>query len=116
MTSVADYIIVADGIFNTGVVEGFFQFTPPPKYDIGSRVVLSFMAGTLDIAQFPVSFAVQINSKTVLDYSVGQPLFPQVMQEVVEAGLIKPGINEIVFSSTPHMRFSDVVLLIGVLV
>ena len=119
MTSVADYMIVADDQFHTGVVEVFFQVKPRPNYDPGSRVVLSFIAGTNNAVpglQFPVSFAVMINNKVVLEYSTDAPLFAQTMHEVIEAGLIKKGLNEIIFSSTPHMIFSDVVLLIGAFV
>lgn len=113
MARVADYSIIADG----WVVEAnqdTINFNVPSTIDAGSRTVLGFMlkVGNLD----DMTLKLRINGTEVWNWSwSGSSDDPaRFFQEVVAAGVVKPGANVFSFdSSSGDFRFvelSDIVI------
>jgi hypothetical protein len=113
MPRVADYSIVADGWVIAGV-QDTRNFEVPSTIDAGSRSILGFM---LDVEnQDDMTITLRLNGTKVWTWSYsGASSHPvRFFQEVVAAGVVKPGTN--VFSidtSSGEKRFvqlSDIVV------
>ena len=114
MTRVADYSIVADG-WVVETAQDTRTFDVPSNIDVGSRSVLSFMLQAEHSDD--MSLTVRLNGIEVWNWNyTGDSRHVQFFQEVVAAGVVKPGKNTLSFDSssgeTPYVALSDIVVLL----
>jgi hypothetical protein len=113
MARVADYSIVADG-WVVEATQDTRTFEVPSNVDAGTRSVLSFMIQAWHSDD--MSLSVRLNGTKVWDWNyTGDSRHVQFFQEVVEAGLVKPGTNTLSFESSSgdyrYVALSDIVVL-----
>ena len=113
MPTIADYSIIADAWFNEKDTDTV-KFSVPANIDPGSRAVLGFMFKVW--CDEALSLEVRINGIKVWSWQCdsGDSFPARFFQEVVAAGVVKPGSNVFSFSSSSGSfrsdQFSDVVV------
>jgi hypothetical protein len=113
MARVADYSIIADG----WVVEApkdTINFEVPSTIDAGSRAILGFMLDVDNLDDMTLTIRLNGTKVWTWNYSGGSSLPVRFFQEVIPAGVVKPGTNVFSFdSSSGDYRFvqlSDIVV------
>jgi hypothetical protein len=113
MARVADYSIIADG----WVVEAnkdTVNFEVPSNIDAGSRSILGFMLDVHNLDDMTLTIRVNGTKVWTWHYSGGSSHPVRYFQEVIPAGVVKPGMNVFSFdSSSGDVRFvqlSDIVI------
>ncbi len=111
MARVADYSIIADG----WIVESThdtINFDVPSTIDAGSHSILGFMLQVKNLGD--ISLSVRLNGAQVWIWNYSDGAREGYFQEVIAAGVVKPGANALSFeSSSGDLRFvqlSDIVL------
>jgi hypothetical protein len=112
MARVADYSIVT----NAWVIEAAqhsINFDVPSNIDPGSRSILTFMLQVYHLDD--MTLVVRINGSEVWNWTyTGDSKTVMFFQEVVAAGVVKPGTNIFSFHTTTDdataVQFSDVVV------
>jgi predicted aldo/keto reductase-like oxidoreductase len=112
MARVADYSIVTDA-WVIEAAQHSINFDVPSNIDPGSRSVLNFMLSVDHIDD--MTLVVRINSSEVWNWTYkGDSQTVMFFQEVVSAGVVKPGTNTFSFHTTTDdataVQFSDVVV------
>jgi hypothetical protein len=113
MARVADYSIIADG----WVVEAnqdTINFDVPSTIDGGSRAILGFMLDVDNLDDLTLTLRLNGTKVWTWHYSGGSSYPVRYFQEVIPAGVVKPGKNVFSFdSSSGDVRFvqlSDIVV------
>ncbi|HTJ30940.1 MAG TPA: hypothetical protein VL346_10580 [Acidobacteriaceae bacterium] len=112
MPRVADYAIITDA-FVLEFHQHIIDFTVPANIDPGSRCVLGFMVKAEHVDD--MTLTIHINDAEVVEqrFSGGFETF-RFFQEVVAAGVVKPGSNQFIFHTTTTdaaaVQISDAVL------
>ncbi|HSF32542.1 MAG TPA: hypothetical protein VLK82_18985 [Candidatus Tectomicrobia bacterium] len=113
MARVADYSIIADG----WVVEAqkdTINFEVPSNIDAGSRAILGFMLDVHNLDDMTLTIRLNGTKVWTWNYSGGSSHPARFFQEVIAAGVVKPGTNVFSFdSSSGDYRFvqlSDIVV------
>lgn len=113
MARVADYSIVADG-WVVEATQDTRNFEVPSTIDAGSRSILGFM---LDVAnQESLTLTLRMNGTKVWTwhYSGGSSHPVRFFQEVIPAGVLKPGTNVFSIDSSSSekwfVQLSDIVV------
>jgi hypothetical protein len=112
MARVADYSIVTDS-WVIEVSQHSINFDVPSNIDPGSRCVLNFMLQVYHLDD--MTLVVRINGTEVWNWTYkGDSKTVMFFQEVVAAGVVKPGANTFSFHTTTTdataVQFSDVVV------
>lgn len=111
MAKVADYSIIADAWAIEGI-KNKIEFEVPSNIDAGSRSILGFMLQLGSIED--MTLTLKMNGEKVWSWNFpdGQQL--RFFQEVIPAGLLKPGTNNFTFHSTSEsarfVQLSDIVV------
>lgn len=111
MARVADYSIIADGWvveFNQDTI----NFSVPSNVDAGSRCVLGFMLHVDNLDD--LFLKLRLNGTEVWNWNYSSDDRIQFFQEVVAAGVLKPGNNVFSFDSSSGdfslVELSDIVI------
>ena len=111
MARVADYSIVADG-WVVEATQDTINFQVPATIDAGSRSILGF---TLQVDNLDdLTLTLRLNGTKVWTWNYPDGNRVQFFQEVIAAGVVRPGTNVFSFeSSSGDFRFvqlSDIVV------
>jgi hypothetical protein len=111
MPRVADYSIIADG----WVVEASkdtINFEVPSNVDAGSRSILSFMLHVDNLDD--TTLTLRMNGTAVWNWNYSDGNRVRHFQEVIPAGVVKPGTNVFSFDSSSGdfrlVELSDIVV------
>jgi hypothetical protein len=107
MARVADYAIVADSWVVDGV-KNEISFTVPSNIDAGSRSVIGFMLKTDHLDAMTLTLRMNGFEIWNWSWSGGSDDPARFFQEVVAAGVVKPGRNVFSFdTSSGDARFTE---------
>lgn len=111
MARVADYSIIADG-WVVEASQDTINFEVPSTVDAGSRSVLGFIIQVNNLDDTDMTLRLNGQKVWTWHYSEGKRIM--FFQEVIGAGILKPGTNVFSFdSSSGDFRFvqlSDIVV------
>jgi len=111
MARVADYSIIADG-WVVEASQDTISFEAPSTVDAGSRSVLGFMIQVNNLDD--TNMTLRLNGQKVWTWQYSEGKRIMFFQEVIGAGILKPGTNVFSFdSSSGDFRFvqlSDIVV------
>jgi len=111
MARVADYSIIADG-WVVEATQDTVNFEVPSTIDAGSRSILGFMLEVDNLDD--LTLTLRLNGTKVWTWSYSEGDRVRFFQEVIAAGVVKPGANVFSFeSSSGDFRFvqlSDIVV------
>ena len=113
MARVADYSIIADG-WVVEATQDTMNFNVPSNIDAGSRAVLGFMLKVENLDDMTLKLRMNGTEVWSWTWSGSSDLPTRFFQEVIAAGVVKPGSNVFSFdSSSGDFRFvqlSDIVI------
>ncbi len=111
MARVADYSIIADG-WVVQATQDTINFQVPSNIDAGSRSILGFMLHVNNLDD--LTLTLRLNGTKVWNWNYTGGNRFQFFQEVVGAGVVKPGENVFSFESSSgdfHLvELSDIVV------
>lgn len=112
MPRVADYSVLRDAWWTEGSSPDPIKFTVPNNVDAGSRSILGFVLHTWN--EDDMSLTIRVNGTPVWDWTYKDGVRFAYFQEVLAAGLVKPGDNTLSIDSSSGdfrmVRVSDVVI------
>src|SRR5258707_128346 len=107
MARVADYAIVADNWVVDGT-QNQINFNVPSNIDAGSRCVIGFMMKTDHLDAMTLKLRMNGTEIWNWSWSGGSNDPARFFQEVVAAGVVKPGTNVFSFdTSSGDFRFTE---------
>ena len=107
MARVADYAIVADSWVVDGT-QNQISFNVPSNIDAGSRCVIGFMMKTSHLDAMVLKLRMNGTEIWNWNWSGGSDDPARFFQEVVGAGVVKPGANVFSFdTSSGDFRFTE---------
>jgi len=111
MARVADYSIIADG-WVVEAAQDTINFEVPSTIDAGSRSILGFMLKTWN--EDDMTLTLRLNGAKVWSWNYSDGERVQYFQEVIAAGVVKPGANVFSFDSSSGdfrlVQLSDIVV------
>jgi hypothetical protein len=99
MARVADYAIVADNWVVDGT-QNQIKFNVPSNIDAGSRCVIGFMMKTAHLDAMTLKLRMNGIEIWKITWSGGSDEPARFFQEVVAAGVVKPGANVFSFDTS----------------
>lgn len=111
MARVADYSIIADG-WVVEATQDTINFEVPSTIDAGSRSILGFMLKTWN--EDDMTLTLRLNGAKVWTWNYSDGERVQYFQEVIAAGVVRPGANVFSFDSSSGdfrlVQLSDIVV------
>ena len=112
MPRVADYSILRDTWWTEGFSPDPITFTVPSNIDAGSRSILGFVLDSWN--EDDMTITIRMNGVPVWNWTYSDGARTGYFQEVVGAGVVKPGSNHLSIDSSSgdfrSVSVSDVVV------